>query len=346
MSFLRRRRLPALVVALALVAVTVGVIVLPGSPDEDTVGPGPAELQGPIGIAAGAGQVYVADSWNNRIVRIAADAITLVAGDEDASSDGNGGPATAAAVSRPGPVAVDAAGNLFLSELDKGGIRKVAPDGTITAVFAHAPGVDKVMAQAMAVEPGGTLLVATEREVLRVNENGTLTGVAGMGQIGFGGDGGPATSAKLDSPEGLAVDAQGVIYIADTGNNRVRKVSSDGTIATVAGNGKETSSGDGGPAVDATLDGPTAVVVDSDGAVYVAQSNKVRKIGSDGTIVSVAGESEDTSGFSGDDGPAGAALLDYVRALALDPDGNLYLSDFNNDRVRRISPDGTITTVG
>ncbi|MEU9115959.1 hypothetical protein AB0D04_30345, partial [Streptomyces sp. NPDC048483] len=172
-----------------------------------------------------------------------------------------------------------------------------------------------------------------------------ISTVAGTGDAGFTGDNGPAVSAQLKQPYEIAVDSTGTLYIADYGNNRVRKITTDGKISTVAGTGTRGFSGDCGLAVSAQLNYPRGVAVDSAGAVYIADAgnHRVRKITADGKICTVAGT--DTKGFSGDDGPATAAQLDGPYAVAVDSTGVLYVADYNNRRVRKITTDGMISTV-
>jgi hypothetical protein len=179
----------------------------------------------------------------------------------------------------------------------------------------------------------------------RVSPDGTITTFAGGALNGFSGDGGPATSARLNLPMGVAAQPDGGVLIADSNNHRIRRVSPDGTITTVAGNGTEGFSGDGGPATAAELDLPVAVAVTRDGGFLIADylNNRIRRVSPDGTITTVAGTGG--WGFSGDGGPATWAQLNSVADAVETPDGGLLTSDTGNNRVRRVSPDGTITTV-
>lgn len=212
--------------------------------------------------------------------------------------------------------------------------------GAAVAAALHAPG-------GLAVGAGGELFVADQRNdrVRRVAGDGTVATVAGDGTFGFGGDGAAATLASMASPLELALDAWGNVYIADVDNHRVRRLSPDGVMTTVAGNGTRGSSGDGGPATEASLAEPTGVVVDGDGTIYVADfaDHRVRRVAPDGRITTVAGTG--SPGSTGDGGPAAVAELREPSALALDGEGNLYVADSGNDRVRRIAADGRITTV-
>src|SRR5579872_4864121 len=159
------------------------------------------------------------------------------------------------------------------------------------------------------------------------------------------GDNGPATSAQLRNAHGLALDRQGNLYIADTDNHRVRKISAAGVISTLAGNGHAGFAGDGGPASLSLLNSPYGLAVDPAGNVYIADfgNQRVRKVSPDGMIITIAGTGQ--KGSSGDGGPANAAQLMSPRNLALDSVGNLYVSEFEGHRVRRIARDGSITTV-
>lgn len=169
--------------------------------------------------------------------------------------------------------------------------------------------------------------------------------VAGTGTAGFSGDGGPAKEARLAVPAGIAVDAKGTLYICDSGNARIRIIDASGTIETIAGIGIPEFSGDGGPAVEAQLSFPTGIAVSSDGSIYVADTDnhRIRRIAPDGTITTTAGTGN--QGFSGDGGPAAAAELSNPTGIALDSKGNLYIADFGNSRIRKVSVDGVISTV-
>lgn len=172
-----------------------------------------------------------------------------------------------------------------------------------------------------------------------------ISTIAGTGSQGFNGDGASATSAMLNQPFGVTVDASGNVYFSDTGNHRIRKVASSGAITTVAGNGVQGFSGDGGLALSANLNQPGGVVVDTEGNVYFSDVGnfRVRKVSLDGTITTIAGSGN--GGYGGDGGPATSALLGGPVGLALDGASNLYIADASNHRIRKVSPNGIITTV-
>ncbi|MFE9985202.1 hypothetical protein ACFYPQ_42400 [Streptomyces sp. NPDC005522] len=172
-----------------------------------------------------------------------------------------------------------------------------------------------------------------------------LTTVAGTGDKGFNGDNRPATAAQLWYPRGVAVDVHGNLYIADTENDRVRKVDTGGTITTVAGTGEEGFNGDERPATTAQLKSPCGVAVDVHGSLYIAdtENHRVRKVDAQGIITTVAGTGEE--GFNGDNRPATTAQLTSPRAVAVDVHGTLYIADTENHRVRKVDAQGIITTV-
>ena len=232
--------------------------------------------------------------------------ISTVAGTGESGFSGDGGPATSAQIYRPAGLAFDAQGNMYIADLQNDRIRKVTPAGTITT-FA-----------------GG----------------GSIPG-PGIG------DGGPATSAELFVPESVAVDAAGNVYIADRNNQRIRMVNTAGTITTFAGGGAPVPPdiGDGGPATSARLAAPAGVTVDTQGNVYIGDRDhmRVRKVDTSGTITTYAGDG--TQGSGGDGGPATSAQLRFPHKLAIDAQGNLYIADRNNHRVRKVDSGGTITTI-
>lgn len=205
----------------------------------------------------------------------------------------------------------------------------------------------------LAVDRRGDVFIsdAAGSRVNKVTANGSITTVAGNGRSGFGGDGGRAVDAELHNPYGLAVDDKGDLFIADGTNNRIRKVSSSGSISTVAGTGGHGDTGDGGPAVDAEIGLPDGLTVDSSGHLFILDvfNNVVREVAPDGKISTLAGQLQ--RGFAGDGGPAVAAVLNLsvtypaTQGLAADGHGNVFIADGDNHRVRQVLPDGTITTV-
>jgi uncharacterized protein (TIGR03437 family) len=285
--------------------------------------------------------------------------INTVAGIGVSGFTGDGGPATAANLAFPAGLAFDSAGNMYIADAANSRIRKVAADGTITTFAGTGDfgffGDTNVATKAgmnrpygVIADKAGNIYIADAyndavRKVLA--SSGTMTTVAGTGQEGLGGDGGGATGALLDTPTALVLDAAGNLYIADTNNNRIRKVGTDGNISTFAGTGEAASSGDGGPATSAAMNRPEGLALDGAGNLYIADtaSHRVRKVSPDGTITTVAGNG--TGGFQGDGGPATEASLYYPKGIVVDPSGNLYIADWLNSRIRMVTPDGIISTV-
>ena len=180
-----------------------------------------------------------------------------------------------------------------------------------------------------------------------MNTSGIITTVAGNGQSGYNGDGIPATQASLNGPTGIAIDNSGnLLYRRFKSNNRIRKVDTNGIITTIAGNGQYGFSGDGGPAKQAKLDGPSSVAVDNVGNIFISDAfnHRLRKVDTSGIITTVAGRYP-PQGFSGDGGPATQALFNNLRGITVDGTGNIFLSDRNNERIRKVNTSGIITTI-
>ncbi|HTI33388.1 MAG TPA: NHL repeat-containing protein, partial [Miltoncostaea sp.] len=228
-------------------------------------------------------------------------------------------------------------------------IRTFAGNGTATASGdggpATAAGIPGPVG--LTAAPDGTLFVPTPgaSTIRRIAPDGRISTYAGTGTAGFSGDGGQATAAQLDEAVDVALDGAGNLYIADRGNHRVRRVTPQGVITTIAGTGNNAFSGDGGPATSAELNNPVGVTVDAAGNVYIADelNHRVRRIDGNGVITTFAGTG--VAGSTGDGGPAAAAQLDRPIDVRVDGLGNVFVADIGASRVRRISPDGTITTV-
>ena len=249
-----------------------------------------------------------------------------------ASGDTNSATASASYVINLGPLISTVAGN--------GAIGFSGDGGPATSAEINYP-------RSAAVDVSGDLYIADtyNNRVRKVTPNGTISTVAGNGTMGYSGDGGPATNAEFALTWGTAVDASGNLYIADNGNMRIRKVTPDGTISTVAGNGTPGYSGDGGLAISAELLYPESVAVDSNGNLYIAdfQNERIRKVNSAGIITTIAGNG--TAGYSGDGGPATSAELNWPTNVAVDGSGNVYIADLMNNRVRKVTAGGVISTV-
>ena len=288
-------------------------------------------------------------------------AVTTAAGTGVVGNSGNGGTATSATLANPSAVAYDSAGNLYLADAQNHVIREVLKSTGIISIIAgtgaEGYGGDGGAATAafldtptgVAVDPTGNVYIAdSHNNRIREVSAGTITTIAGTGTPGFSGDGAAATAAQLSHPMGVAVDSSGNVYIADTNNQRIRKITG-GTIATIAGDGEQFFSGDGGAATAAVLDSPTAVAVDSTGNVYIADrhNQRVREI-SGTTISTIAGSggASFAGGFSGDGATATGALLSKPSGVSVDAAGNIYVTDTGNQRIRQLGGGVIATIVG
>lgn len=322
-----------------------------------------AQVFAPFGLAVdSSGNVFIADTYNNRIRKVANGVITTVAGNGQPGSTGDGGKAAAAEIYQPTRLAVDTAGNVFFVETANPAnvprIRMVDIKGNISTVagggFDFSDGIPALKAGiiplAVAVDAAGNLYLVDGLAdgVRKVDTQGIITTIAGgSSKVGFAGDGGPATNAvfAFNGHPSVAVDAAGNLYVDDEGNNRIRRITPDGIIDTVAGNGQFRLAGNGGPASLATLDYPISVTGDQSGNLYISEQtqNRIRRIARDGTISVYAGNG--TEGFSGDGGPATSASLSFPGYLAIAPAvGYLVFSDTFNCRVRYVDNNGNVQT--
>jgi sugar lactone lactonase YvrE len=322
-------------------------------------------------VIAPDGTFYISDNWNQVIRKVDPQGIiTTYAGTPGQGGfAGDGGPATQALFYYPRGLALDAQGNLFVADDHNNRIRRIdALTGIITTVVgsgakgAEPNGDGGPAAQAsleypfdVKVAPDGTLYVADtyKHRVRKVDpQTKIITTVAGIGSYGFSGDGGPATRAELNQPFGIALGPEGLLYIADTANSRIRRVNADGTITTVAGGGLRPSQGfplselpegwpgelvgDYGPATEATLANPYAVDFDTQGRMLISDTYhvRIRRVESDGTIATVAGNGKRF--FTGDGGPATQAALHGPFGIATDAQGSLFIAQTGSHRIRKV----------
>jgi sugar lactone lactonase YvrE len=326
-----------------------------------------ATLLNPSGLVLdSAGNLFIGDAGNSRVRRVdaATGVITTVVGDGLTVYNGDNIPATSASLLNPGGLALDSAGNLYIQD-DNQRIRRVdasthlittvAGNGTRNETGDNGPATSAGVPmgsyqQGIALDGAGNLFIVDAiGRIRRVDAvSGVITTVAGDGLGGFSGDNGPATSASLNYPIGVAVDGAGDLFIADWQNNRVREVdAATQIITTLAGEGSPGYFGDNGPATGAGVCLPGDVAVDSSGNLFIADppNQRVRRVDAvTKVITTVAGNG--TAAYGGDNGPATAASLHYPGAIALDRAGNLFIADASNNRIRRVdAKTGVIATV-
>jgi sugar lactone lactonase YvrE len=289
--------------------------------------------------------------------------INTIAGDSAYGFSGDGGAATAAELYYPMGIALDGSGNLYIADEQNNRIRKVNTAGIISTIAGNgnrgysgdggaATAAELNYPTGVAVDGSGNVYIADEgnNRIREVNTSGIMSTIAGNDSEGYSGDGGAATAAELYAPGGIEVDDTGNIYIGDTFNNRIRKITATGIISTIAGNGYGAPSsggfsGDGGAATSAELYTPIGVAVDGSGNVYIADegNSRIRQVTAAGVISTIAGDS--TYGYSGDGGAATAAELGYPTGVALDSSGNVYIADWWNSRIRKVNTKGIISTI-
>ena len=311
-----------------------------------------ATINSPNGIACdSAGNLYIADSYNNRIRKVDTNGIiTTVAGNGVSSFSGDGTAATDASLNQPYDIALDVEGNLFIADSYNQRVRKVDTNGIISSVagtglrgFSGDGGlaINAKLFQpyGVAVDKHGSFLIADafNNRIRGVGTDGIISTVAGSGSFGFSGDGGAATNAAIAYPWAVALDAAGNLFISDFFNRRIRQVDTNGITSTVAGNGSYSYSGDGGLATNASISSPRALGLDSSGNILIADSNyqRVRKVGTNGIITTLAGNG--FQGFSGDGGAGEEASLSLPGGVAAGSNGDVFISDGGNNRIRKLS---------
>ncbi len=322
-----------------------------------------AFLKYPFGIDLDRkGNLYIADRGNNRVRKVDTEGIiTTVAGDGTHFFSGDYGPATRASLAYPTDVVVDDQGHLYIADRNNNRVRRVDPLGIITTVMGvgryEYNGDNEIASEttlhlpfALALSLDGKLIVV-DRNHFRVRgmnlKSHTITTLAGNGESWFRGDGGPGNGATLEFPSGLAVDSKGNIIFADKMHNRLRFIDPKGFIYTLAGRGNQGNEGDGGPASEASLFLPGSMAIDRKDNIYFVSpqgnSKFIRKIDSQGKITGFAG-----NGMLGDKGDGGLAIhasFGVIQDIAVDHDGNVYLADLTNRKVRKVDTQGVVSTL-
>jgi endonuclease YncB( thermonuclease family) len=316
-----------------------------------------ARFSDPFGIAVdGSGNVYVADNFNNTIRKITSGGVvTTLAGSATNPAGSADGTGAAARFSLPWAAAVDGSGNVYVADVGNNTIRKITSGGVVTTLAGSAANpqgsADGTGAAAqfnspygLAVDGSGNVYVADtfNNTIRKITSSGVVTTLAGTAG-GAGSTDGTAAAARFNGPSGVAVDGSGNVYVADTYNNTIRKITSGGAVTTLAGTAGIAGSGDGTGAA-ARFNNPNGVAVDGFGNVYVADTNNstIRKITPAGVVTTLAG----TAGTGGSaDGTGAAARFNNPNGVALDGFGNVYVADTNNSTIRKITSGGAVTTL-
>jgi uncharacterized protein YjiK len=329
-----------------------------GMPDawETTYGLNPMDASDAALDGDGDNIINVVEYTNGLDPTVAEEAIVTIVGDGVWGFSGDGGLAVNAQIRFISGASVDSSGNMYIADNVNNRIRKIDTSGIITTIAGNGipgysgdggPAVDAQLNYPIEVvlDASGNLYVSDHENnrIRKIDTSGIITTIAGNGIPGYSGDGGPAVNAQLIRPDGIALDTFGNLYIADDYNARIRRVDTSGIIIAVAGNGIPGFSGDGGPAVDAQLNEPIAVAIDTSGNLYIADADnaRIRKVDIAGNISTVAGDG--FHGYSGDGGPAVDARISYPEGIAVDSVGNLYITDAT--RIRKVDTIGNISTV-
>ena len=311
-----------------------------------------AKLNNPISIVFDtAGNYYIADRDNNRIRKVnTGGIITTFAGRGGIGGfSGDNGPATAADISVPYGIAIDAVGNIYFTN---GGnrIRKINTAGIVTTIAGNGTGIyngDNIPATAAGINGAGGMAIdaadniyftdGANQRVRKISASGIITTIAGNGISGYNGNGIAATNAEFHNPNYVCLDGAGNIYVADRYNNQVREIDASGIIHSFAGDTTFGYSGDNGPATAAKLYEPLGVYADKFGNIYIGDTynNVVRKVNATGIITTVAGNG--IGGYSGDSGPATLGELGLPVGIAMNTEGDIYIANDGEDRVRRVS---------
>ena len=232
---------------------------------------------------------------------------------------------------------IDTSSERYLESISKSKHKGLVQTGAVATITQFSD---------IVFDPKGNLFVSDRlnHQIRKIDLKGNISTIAGVGDSDYYGDGGPALEAAFRDPNALASDKQGNIYIAESANNRIRKIDTKGIVTTVAGNGEHADSGDGGPALKAAIRSMDDIAISPEGELHILGTNthKVRKVTQDGKIVTVAGKGY--AGFFGDDGPATKAMLKNPAAISFDSKGNLYIADMGNNRIRKVDKKGIITT--
>jgi uncharacterized protein (TIGR03437 family) len=317
-----------------------------------------AVLNAPTGLAFNNGSLYIGDTNNQRVRAVAASGtINTVAGNGTPTYAGDGLPAVSASLSGPVGLAFDSTGNLYIADSQNSRVRLVNPSGTISTFAGNGTSsgfggegdpatlIPLNSPQAVAADLAGNVYVSDtgHSRVIQVDPAGNMHTVAGNGTPGNA-SGGGTSLGELYDPSGLAVDAAGNLFIADTQNQRIVMLTPGGVISTIAGTGISGFSGDGGPAAAAALSNPSAVAVDANENIFIADTgnNRVRVITPDGNIATIAGSGD--AAYNGDSGPALAMALFNPGGLAVDNLGNVWVADTGNNRVRLLAASQTVVT--